>query len=70
MRTTHGSAAFGDWVPDHDAPHVARLRVFNVTGQPAITIPVGEMTGVQIVAAPGRDDLVLSVGAQLERALR
>jgi amidase len=46
------------------------LRVFNVTGQPAITIPVGDMTGVQIVAAPGRDDLVLSVGAQLERALR
>jgi Asp-tRNA(Asn)/Glu-tRNA(Gln) amidotransferase A subunit family amidase len=26
VRTTHGSAAFGDWVPDHDAPHVARLR--------------------------------------------
>ena len=46
------------------------LRVFNVTGQPAITLPVGEMTGIQIVAAPGRDDLVLAVGAQLERALR
>jgi amidase len=46
------------------------VRVFNVTGQPAITVPVGETTGVQIVAARGRDDLVLSMAAQLEQALR
>src|SRR6185369_2468843 len=26
LPTTHGSAAFGDWVADEDAPHVARLR--------------------------------------------
>jgi amidase len=46
------------------------VRVFNITGQPAITIPVGETTGVQIVAARGRDDLALAVAAQLEEALR
>jgi amidase len=48
----------------------ALVRVFNVTGQPAITVPVTDTTGVQIVAAPGRDDLVLSVAAELEEALR
>jgi Asp-tRNA(Asn)/Glu-tRNA(Gln) amidotransferase A subunit family amidase len=48
----------------------AFVRVFNVTGQPAITVPVTDTTGVQIVAAPGRDDLVLSVAARLEEALR
>ena len=26
LPTTHGSAAFGDWVADHDAAHVRRLR--------------------------------------------
>ena len=26
VRTTHGSRAFGDWVPDHDSAHVRRLR--------------------------------------------
>jgi amidase len=46
------------------------LRVFNVSGQPAITIPAGDTVGVQIVGAPGRDDLVLAVAAQLEEALR
>jgi amidase len=48
----------------------AFVRVFNVTGQPAISVPVGEMTGVQIVGPPGRDDLVLAVATQLEEALR
>jgi amidase len=48
----------------------AFLRIFNVTGQPAITVPVGATTGVQLVARPGRDDLVLALAAQLEEALR
>ena len=26
LPTTHGSAAFGDWVADHDTAHVRRLR--------------------------------------------
>ena len=45
------------------------LRIFSVSGQPAITIPVADTVGVQIVGAPGRDDLVLAVAAQLESAL-
>jgi amidase len=48
----------------------AFTRLFNGTGQPAISVPVTDTTGVQIVAARGRDDLVLSVAAQLEEALR
>ena len=49
------------------------MRVWNVTGQPAISLPLGETAdglpvGVQIVGPPGRDDLVLAVAAQLEGA--
>jgi amidase len=44
---------------------------FNVTGQPAISLPFGVdrhglPVGVQIVAAFGREDLLLRVAAQLE----
>jgi amidase len=48
----------------------AFLRVFNVTGQPAITIPAADTVGVQLVGPPGRDDLVLALAAQLEKALQ
>lgn len=46
---------------------------FNVTGQPAISLPLAQTTdglpvGIQLVAAMGRDDLLLSVAADLERA--
>jgi len=46
---------------------------FNMTGQPAISLPLhwnddGLPIGVQLVAAYGREDLLLRVGAQLERA--
>jgi amidase len=49
------------------------VRVWNVTGQPALSLPLGESAGglpvgVQIVGPPGRDDLVLAVAAQLEAA--
>jgi amidase len=49
----------------------AIVRVFNITGQPAITLPFGRTAeglpvGVQIVGPPGRDDLVLAVAGQLE----
>jgi amidase len=49
--------------------------IFNQTGQPAISLPLGWSTtdpvlpvGVQLVAAYGRDDLLLRVGSQLEAA--
>ncbi len=46
---------------------------FNVSGQPAINLPLhwnddGLPIGVQLVAAFGREDLLLRVAAQLERA--
>jgi amidase len=46
---------------------------FNVTGQPAISLPMswtpdGLPIGVQLVAAYGREDVLLRVGAQLEEA--
>jgi len=46
---------------------------FNVTGQPAISLPLHVSTaglplGVQLVAAYGREDLLLRVAAQIEQA--
>jgi amidase len=45
-------------------------RIFNVTGQPAVSVPFGDAggipLGVQLVGPPGRDDLVLALAAQLE----
>ena len=46
---------------------------FNISGHPAISLPLGQSRdglpiGVQLVAAPGRDDLLLQVAAQLEQA--
>lgn len=46
---------------------------FNVTGQPAISLPLhwnddGLPIGVQLVAAFGREDVLLRVAAQLEQA--
>jgi amidase len=51
----------------------AFTRVFNATGQPALSLPLGWPAdglprGVQVVAAPSREDLLVRVGAQLEAA--
>lgn len=45
---------------------------FNMTGQPAVSVPLhhanGLPIGVQFVAAPGRDDVLLGLATQLEQA--
>ncbi len=73
----------GAFVPDPSKPLDAFIRSgglltftipFNVTGQPAISLPLhwneaGLPIGVQLIAAFGREDLLLRVAAQLERAV-
>jgi amidase len=54
-------------------PFVAFTAVFNVTGQPAISLPLswnanGLPIGVQLVAPFAREDMLLRVAAQLEQA--
>ena len=51
----------------------AFVRLWNVTGQPAISLPLHETddgvpVGVQLVGPPGREDLVLALAAQLEQS--
>ena len=51
----------------------AFTRVFNATGQPALSLPLGwpddgMPRGVQLVAAHGREDLLIRIGSQLEQA--
>ncbi|HMK12360.1 MAG TPA: amidase [Acidimicrobiales bacterium] len=51
----------------------AFTRVFNATGQPALSLPLGWPAdgmprGVQLVAAYGRDDVLIRIGSQLEHA--
>ena len=53
------------------APFGAFTSLFNQTGQPALSLPLhqtddGLPIGVQLVAAMGREDLLLRVAAQLE----
>lgn len=53
--------------------HVFFTRPFNITGQPAISLPLhwtpeGLPVGVQLVAAVGREDLLIRVASQIEQA--
>ncbi len=72
----------GQFVSTHEEPLAGVMRSaslvgfvapFNVTGQPAISIPLGMSSdglpiGVQLVAAIGREDLLVDIAAQLEVA--
>jgi amidase len=58
-------------VTDDGLRFSAFVRIWNVTGQPALSLPFHETSdgtpvGVQLVGPPGRDDLVLALAAQLE----
>ncbi len=60
-------------VTDDASRFSALVRIWNVTGQPAISLPLGRTDdglpiGVQLVAAPDRDDVLISLAAQLEAA--
>ena len=72
----------GDVKETNEEPMRAMLRAaqlipfvggFNVTGQPAISLPLesdeaGLPIGIQLIAAYGREDVLLRVAAQLEEA--
>jgi amidase len=72
----------GALMPTAESPtgHIERIVAmmqftpqFNVTGQPAISLPLhwtgqGLPVGIQLVASFGREDLLLQVAAQLEEA--
>jgi amidase len=46
---------------------------FNITGQPALSLPLswtdeGLPIGIQLIAAYGREDVLIRLGSQLEAA--
>jgi len=58
---------------DRAVPFAVFTAGFNATGQPAISLPLhwsadGLPIGVQLVAAYGREDLLIRVASQLEQA--
>jgi amidase len=64
--------------PEHEGERVVSFipytAQFNMTGQPAITLPLhwtpgGLPVGVQLVAPYGREDLLIRVASQLEQAV-
>jgi amidase len=74
----------GEQTPDPASPLAAWARAgalvtftvpFNITGQPAMSLPLhwnaaGLPIGVQLVAAFGREDVLIRVGSQLESEVR
>ena len=63
--------------PHEEGPRIASFipytAQFNMTGQPAVSLPLhstpsGLPVGVQLVAAYGREDILIQVASQLEQA--
>ena len=63
--------------PEHEGSRIASFipytAQFNITGQPAVSLPVhwtpeGLPVGVQVAAAFGREDLLVRVASALEQA--
>lgn len=56
-------------------PYAMYTSMFNVTGQPAVSLPLAQSEGglpigIQLVAAYGREDVLLQLGTQLESEVR
>ncbi|HEY2317135.1 MAG TPA: amidase [Solirubrobacteraceae bacterium] len=61
-------------VTDDGVRFSSLVRMWGVTGQPAISLPIHETAdgipvGVQLIGPPGRDDLLLALAAQLEQSV-
>ena len=70
--TANAPTLLGDYAKGYESGRgSAFTRPFNITGQPAISVPLGWPAdglprGVQLVAPMGRDDLLITVAAALE----
>ncbi len=69
--STGGAYTARSWT-DHVFRDVPFTAVFNVTGQPAISLPLGRSErglpfGIQFAASHGREDLLLALAARLEQ---
>ena len=66
-----GGIRSGAGVTDDAVRFSALVRVWNITGQPALSLPLSQTTdgvpvGVQLVGPPGGEALLLALAAQLE----
>lgn len=72
--TANAPTLLGDYAKGYESGRgSAFTRPFNVTGQPAISVPLGWPAdglprGVQLIAPMGRDDVLICVAAALEAA--
>ena len=70
--TANAPTRLGDYAKGYESGRgSAFTRPFNITGQPAISVPLGWPDdglprGVQIIAPFGRDDVLITVAAALE----